>query len=252
MSCFEIRSILGLPTAGTIVPSPGGLASMDLVLGWLALAIGIAALVGFILSLAAVWRTRTAETREGRGRAIFGVIISWIALSVVGAGIFIPLGQSRTGHPRDHYAQKTATELRTAIMSYYSEYKVFPAIPGAAKDSFGDDILNTRNNLLVELLHGESGPATAYNRRQIQFFYSPLAKAPISRGLWKDPVTGRCHLLDPWGNPYFLMIDTNYDNTLHPPARPSGVGNEEIYTNVAVWSYGKDGRPGGGDDVTAY
>jgi hypothetical protein len=48
------------------------------------------------------------------------------------------------------------------------------------------------------------------------------------------------------------MIDTNYDNTLHPPARPPRVGNGKIYTNVAVWSCGKDGRPGGGDDVTAY
>jgi len=245
MPAFEIRSILGLPTAGTARPSAGFLASMPILLGWLAFAFGIAAVVG--LSFAAVWRTR-----EGRGRAIVGVIILWIALFVVVTGIFIPLGYSHTGHPRDHHALRAATELRTAIMSYYSEYKVFPAVPGATKDSFGDDVLDTRNNLLVEMLLGESGPATAINRRRIQFFSARSAKGPISPGLWKDPVTGRCHLLDPWGNPYFLMIDTNSDNTLHPPARPSGVGNEEIYTNVAVWSCGKDGRPGGGDDVSAY
>jgi len=245
MPFFEIRSIPGLPTAVLQ-------ASMDLMFGWLFLAIGIAAVVGFILSLVAVWRTRTAETREGRGRAIFGVIISWIVLTVVGAGIFLPIGCPTPGHPKEVLARRTAAELRIAIMSYYSEYKGFPAVPGATKDSFGDDVLDTRNNLLVEMLLGESGPATAINRRRIQFFSARSAKGPISPGLWKDPVTGRCHLLDPWGNPYFLMSDTNSDNTLHPPARPPRVGNGKIYTNVAVWSCGKDGRPGGGDDVTAY
>jgi hypothetical protein len=148
MPFFEIRSIPGLPTAGL-------LASLDLMFGWLFLAIGIAAGVGFIFSLIAVWRTRTAETREGRGRAIFGVIISWTVLTVVGAGILIPIGCPTPGHPKEVQAQKTATELRTAIMSYYSEYKVFPAVPGATKDSFGDDVLDTRNNLLVEMLLGE-------------------------------------------------------------------------------------------------
>jgi hypothetical protein len=57
-------------------------------------------------------------------------------------------------------------------------------------------------------------------------------------------------------NPYYIKIDSNYDNTLKVPSRSqNGSDEEEIYTNVAVWCLGVDGKKGGSpksDDITAY
>ena len=51
--------------------------------------------------------------------------------------------------------------------------------------------------------------------------------------------------LDPWGNPYQVILDVNGDNICDIPETRFG---SALQTRVAVWSYGPDGRPDNLDD----
>jgi len=182
------------------------------------------------------------------------VVITIIAIL---SSIIIPAGHAVQKNMKKVQAQKTCTELRTALMSYFTEYKRFPAFPGTS----GQDTTSPTDStspVMSTLL----GVDPTYNRRSIQFFSTRPAKAKGMPGLYKD-ASGTLELLDPFmsgsggqSNPYFIMIDANYDNTLLVPSRTDNGATEEIYTNVAVWSYGADGEQGSqgksSDDVTAY
>jgi hypothetical protein len=238
-------------------PSPSStvtLLNLGVAVEILVLLTGGAAVAGLIVGVVAVCRSRSAVNRAGRGRAILGLVVSWSVSSVLAFSFFgPPYSPCSPGSSHRVQAQKTVTELRTALYAYYSEYKRWPALPSAAKDLFGDDFLDTRNHDLMDTLVGAPTAAgTTHNRRQIQFLSASPAKAATTRGLWKDPTSGGHHLLDPWGRPYFVLIDANRDNSLNPPTRLDGLRRGPASTSVVVWSYGKDGAAGGGDDVGAF
>jgi len=212
--------------------------------------------------------------KASRGFSLMELMVVITIIAIL-SSIIIPAGHAVQKNMKKVQAQKTCTELRTGLMSYFSEYKRFPAFPGAA----GADVTvatDATSPIMPTLL----GVDVTYNRRSIQFFSTRPAKAKGMPGLYRAS-GGELELLDPFmsgqggnSNPYYVMIDSNYDNTLLVPTRDSGGSGggsgadggggggggggttEEIYTNVAVWSYGADGEQGStgksSDDVTAY
>jgi hypothetical protein len=154
-------------------------------------------------------------------------------------------------------------------MSYQSEYKRFPAITASGGSGGGggggggapapeEEIPTDGSNPLVATLVGQE---QTYNRRGIQFYSAKPAKRQGMQGLWQVG-QGQFELLDPFlakdgssSHPYYVMFDSNYDNSLTVPAR-SGSGTEQIFVGVAVWSLGADGVLGANgktsDDVYAY
>ncbi|MCP5543874.1 MAG: hypothetical protein H7A49_08205 [Akkermansiaceae bacterium] len=55
-------------------------------------------------------------------------------------------------------------------------------------------------------------------------------------------------LFDPWGGPYFVILDLDYDGEVTVPVG----GGITLHRRVAVWSNGPDGKPGTGDDVRTW
>ncbi len=202
---------------------------------------------------------RTA--RRGFSLIELMVVITIIAIL---SSIIIPAGKAVQDNMKKVQAQKTCTELRTALMGYFSEYKRFPAFQAAGGGGAGGDLLvaTDESSPVIATLIGQE---PTFNRRGIQFFSNRPAKQRGMPGLWQIS-PGSYELLDPFGskpgsngdsNPYYIMIDTNYDNSLIVPKRSGNAGEtEQIFTNVAVWSYGMDGVEGStgrsSDDVYAY
>lgn len=199
---------------------------------------------------------RFTTARSGFSLMELMVVITIIAIL---SSIIIPAGNQVQKNMKRVQAQKTCTELRTALMSYFTEYKRFPALQG----NTGADITvptDASNPLMGTLL----GVDPTFNRRGVQFFSTRPAKQRGMPGLFRSGDGTQLELLDPFmaapdgnSNPYFVMIDTNYDNTLQVPSRGTEDSpTEQIFTNVAVWSYGPDGQQGSqsgrSDDVTAY
>src|SRR5438132_233070 len=55
---------------------------------------------------------------------------------------------------------------------------------------------------------------------------------------------------DPWGTPYNVRIDGNYNNSVTPNPYSQGAGVDPIQQGVITWSYGKDQTLGtNGDGV---
>ena len=195
-----------------------------------------------------------SNSRHGFSLMELMIVITIIAIL---SGIVLPAGHQVQQNMKKVTAQKTCTELRTSLMSYFSEYKRFPPFEGSTSSDDVEVATDMSSPVIATLL----GVDPKYNRRAIQFFSSRSANGKGKPGLWKD--SSGVELLDPFlsgsggdSNPYYIKIDSNYDNTLKVPSRSqNGSDEEEIYTNVAVWCLGVDGKKGGSpksDDITAY
>ena len=53
-------------------------------------------------------------------------------------------------------------------------------------------------------------------------------------------------LADPWGNEYYITIDSNYDNIIQDLPGSEG---DDVRTKVAVWTKGKERNPGEFEEV---
>lgn len=196
-----------------------------------------------------------------------------VVITIIGvlAGLSIPTGDMVMKTMRKMEASKTATELRTAMMNYFSEYKRFPTLEesgGVQKMSDGHsdgdtEVETSGDSGLISALMAEPDNQVAekLNRRGVQFFSAAKAKQkPESQkgpgGLWKEG--DQYELFDPWGNYYHIMFDSNGNGVIKPPSKTDGSSGEELMAEVAVWSYGPDHEAGKGgnskknDDVYTY
>lgn len=135
--------------------------------------------------------------------------------------------------------------LERAIQRYQREYGKWPAPSQAG----GADVRYGRrrpNAEIMRILRAESGPGNpehALNPQRMVFIEMESHK-PGWSGL-----DGRGEFLDPWGQPYQIVLDSNYDNaaqvenSIYP--RLLGVG-------VMIWSYGPDTISETRDDLISW
>ncbi|MEM1295849.1 MAG: type II secretion system protein [Verrucomicrobiota bacterium] len=195
----------------------------------------------------------------------FSLVELLVVLTIIGilTSILLPTGHQIMKQMRKTEAQKTAVELRTAIMNYYSEYKRYPPVSGSS-GSGGDTQVATSgaNGLIAGLMAVPGNTFTeTVNRRRILFFSSRKAKRPGMSGVY--PEGSGYALYDPFfdasstapGNYFQVIFDSNYDNVIQVPDR-TGTGTEDLFAGAAVWSYGPNGEPGSNkgknDDIFAY
>lgn len=195
--------------------------------------------------------------------AAFTLLELLVVLTIIGilASLVMPAGNQVTLAMRKMQATKMATELRTAIMNYYSEYKRFPPLTTGAgvEEHFGDTKVTTtgESGLIAALLSvPEDQTAQKLNPRGISFMSSTTAKQKGQAGVWKEG--DGYELYDPWGNYYFILFDSNMDNAIKAPSKVDGTFGDSVIAEVAVWSYGPDKEEGKGskskknDDIYAY
>lgn len=134
-------------------------------------------------------------------------------------------------------AEMTMMALVQAIDAYQFDYGKLPEIGETANGS----ALKTGSALMNILLGSDEGN----NPRQVQFFAGRQALGKpgqagfdglsFSRSEAKEPLVS---LLDPWGNPYRVLLDPNADNALSDPF----TGKLLVNTSAVVWSAGPDGK----------
>lgn len=110
-------------------------------------------------------------------------------------------------------------QLKAAISTFFTEYRQFPKVPGAAANA---DTETTSNAALIRILTGDD---TTGNSRGIRFFELPSDSLDSSGGM-----------VDPWGNLYLVVFDSNYDNRIM-------VNGEEKFESVNVRSLGPKEKP---------
>jgi type II secretory pathway pseudopilin PulG len=150
-------------------------------------------------------------------------------------------------------AKNDLTQIVNAVNAFYTDYGKYPLATAGADVTFGPG--GTANKQLLTELRACAGatgscPAAALlNPRQIVFISPPDVKDPA------NPRSGIALLattinsisvaigdfVDPWGTPYNVRIDGNYNNQVAKPyGNNNGAGPDPLQQGVIAWSLGKD------------
>src|SRR5438045_3675188 len=166
------------------------------------------------------------------------VVIAIIAILI---GLLFPAYRAVQNQARQTQAKNDLTQIVTAVNAFYTEYGKYP-IDTTVKGP-GDATYSTDNNALFNVLRGvEPVSSTMLNPRQIVFINPPYVKDPANPRSGIGTTTGAGQYYDPWGKPYRVGIDGNYDNqiTNNPYTADTGAGPSPLTIGVIAWSGGSD------------
>jgi prepilin-type N-terminal cleavage/methylation domain-containing protein len=179
------------------------------------------------------------------------VVMTLIAILM---GIGYPAFTSVMEQARKTQAKNEEQQIVAAINAYYTDYGKYPIAGSSADVIFTGTAAGTSsgssNGAMIDALRNNINPSgpnyatvTSWNPRSIAFIQPPVSKDQTSPRSGIQTSTGIWY--DPWGKPYNVMIDGNYDNQLANPYADQP-GGQFLYLGVIVWSFGKNGALGGG------
>lgn len=183
------------------------------------------------------------------------VVIGIIAVLI---GFLFPAFSGVQNQAKKVQAKNDLTQIVTAVNAYYTEYGKYPiaGADGTPDAKFGPG--GTTNDQLFDVLRADgvgrddptqTGTDKNLNPRRIVFLTPPVAKAGAQRnGIIPDNESNPRQYFDPWGSPYLVRIDANYDNQVGNPYGTNGAGSDPIRAGLIAWSWGKDQKPGKNND----
>jgi prepilin-type N-terminal cleavage/methylation domain-containing protein len=178
--------------------------------------------------------------QERRTHRAFTLIELLVVIAIIGIliGLAVPSLFSVYERARKTQAKNDLTQIVNAVNAFYTEYGKYPLV-------IDDSIIVNNSGLMYTLradptaANGNPNANNAVNTRQIAYI-SPrvLGTAPVRSGIASDD--GQFY--DPWGTPYRVAIDGDYNNNIspNPYASNTGAGPSPVNTGVIAWSFGKD------------
>jgi len=168
-----------------------------------------------------------------------------IAIIIILAGLLYPAYQAVQSQAKRTQAKNDLTQIVNAVNAYYTEYGKYPL---ATADTVYGPAGSLNDGLFYTLRAVASGvnAGNAQNLRVIAFINPPYVKDPANPRSGIGTTTGAGQYYDPWGTPYVIKIDGNYDNQLNNPytlnAGGTTVGGVTVLQGIGViaWSFGSD------------
>jgi prepilin-type N-terminal cleavage/methylation domain-containing protein len=175
------------------------------------------------------------------------VVIAIIAILI---GLLFPAFSAVQNQAKRTQAKNDLTQIVNAVNGFYTDYGKYPLAAGTTTDTiYGPGGSSTNDSLFNALRGVEAVSPTMLNPRKIVFINPPYVKDPASprSGIGTPTGTGPGQYYDPWGTPYAVEIDGNYDNQIpNPYTADTGAGPGTLTVGVIAWSLGKDGLGGSG------
>jgi len=160
-------------------------------------------------------------------------LLTVIAIIAVLMGLLLPALNPATSGVKRAAASNDIKQFTVAVKAFYTDYGVYPidsAIEAAApKDvEYGASTDSYHNQEIVNVLRGDtlatdtlstSGSSPSFvNPRQVIYLDVPSVKDPtnpksgLGTGKETNGITAKSgEWYDPWGEPYIIAIDGNYD-----------------------------------------
>ena len=136
---------------------------------------------------------------------------------------------------RSSSAKHGASELARACEAFFEEYQAFPLANKSASDAV-QVTTGEQNNVMPSLCN----PIPDTEGPKYQNFFEYQKARERKNGLLRNIEGTYAEFFDPWGNPYFVLLDYDYSNSLEHPS----TGETLRDTRVLVWSAGPDGKTG--------
>lgn len=218
----------------------------------------------------------TTNPRPAVGsRQAFTLIELLVVVTIIAilAGLVMSQGPKIMEDARKLQVQTVIKDLRLAIGSYQVEYNRWPVNSSMlSSGSSGEDIQafpTDENSGMVDALlstssssgsnSGGGSGSTNLNPKDIKFIDLPIAKNGKFGLVNPQPPY---KLVDLWGTPYRVLLDTNGDKQVQNPDQnnsdPSISQNtsspppQNLPSEIAIYSYGKDLMPTTRDDVVSW
>jgi prepilin-type N-terminal cleavage/methylation domain-containing protein len=166
-----------------------------------------------------------------------------IAIIVILIGLLFPAFRAVQNQAKQTQAKNDLTQIVNAVNAYYTDYGKYPLVTN-------DNPISPDNSGLMYTLRADSTNANgnpnvnnATNSRVIVFINPPYVKNDTVGNRRSGLSTADGRYYDPWGTPYAIKIDGNYDNQLANPYSQNA-GPATLGIGVIAWSFGTDGQSG--------
>jgi type II secretory pathway pseudopilin PulG len=180
-------------------------------------------------------------TADNRGKALraFTLIelLVVITIIIILMGLLFPAFRGAQNQAKKVQAKNDMTQIVNAVNAFYTEYGVYPSTyqPEMTYDGKNG---NTNDQLFNALRGNPTYDTQGANPRNIVFISPPIAKdlSNPRGGIGSD---GQWY--DPWGKPYYIRLDTNFDNLVTNPYSKNA-GFNPLNAGVIAWSFGPDNQ----------
>ena len=196
-------------------------------------------------------------------RKHYTIIEMLVVISILGVLIAMgaPAAIRMMSKQKSTVAKQEIGAIKQAVKAYEAEYGKLPLVGTSI------EILNgTSNPTAMAFLQELMAVTTTENTRNIKFLtwidrYNASTTAVKGIGVSDDLVAD--NWIDPWGNPYVVMIDYDYNGLIENIAGDGGIdldgsgsANTKLRGSVFVFSSGEDGINGmdtfSGDVLTKF
>lgn len=191
-------------------------------------------------------RSEDGDQRSDRAFTLIELLVVITVIAILIALLF-PAFRGVQDQAKRTQAKNDLTQIVTAVNAFYTEYGKYPLV--TADTTYGPG--GTSNDALFNELRSTGA---TQNPRQIVFISPPDVKDannPRSGIAAKDTTvngvtTKTGELVDPWGTPYQIVIDGNYDNQITNPYPDidGSAGATQLRQGIICWSNGKDQTKG--------
>ncbi len=202
---------------------------------------------------------------SGRGFTLVELLVVIVIIAIL-ASLAVPVTNAVMVRANEVRTKAVMKDIQVAIGHYRTEYNRFPVdLSGSA--SGGDDIdpiitddTNTLISVLMAMVDPNSG-GTNMNSRGIKFIDLAIAKNGQSFGIIDTSGGtggGNVRLVDIWGQPYRIYLDTNLDNRIENPdtqnidQRVSSRAPQYLPSSSAVQCLGADKTINTKDDIVSW
>jgi prepilin-type N-terminal cleavage/methylation domain-containing protein len=185
-------------------------------------------------------RHNPAAMQKSRGESSAFTLIELlvvIAIIAILIGLLFPAFRAVQNQAKQTQAKNDVTQIVNAVNAFYTDYGRYPLV--TADTLYGPGGAATNDVLFNEL----RAAGATQNPRQIVFINPPYVKTDTvgNRRSGVSPIDNQYY--DPWGRPYNVRIDGNYDNQLtNPYTGNTGAGPSPLAIGIIAWSGGKDGK----------
>ena len=152
---------------------------------------------------------------------------------------------------RQNESRNMSRKISNAVEQFYADYSRLP-LPSGPPPQGGDrdTDTSTTHGFAAILLAKEAESGERQNTHRTNYLEGiwpargkTTDESPWRNGAINDPLTGACGIVDSYGKPFRIRLDTNGDQQVaNPDPDQAAEGRLMLPKRVIVWGAGKDGK----------